>query len=183
MPIFRRAAVFFAVLLALLWNQPASASTVLAYDIPTLTTQSDLIVRGKVVRVVGKWVGKRIITEVTIQVNFALKGGGATEVTLYTLGGVAGGIGMKVSGAPTFVAEEEVLVFLQKRAGLYQVLGMGQGKYHLEKDQDGKKIAIPEVEGLSLVKRAADGSLVRAEPPKALSLSDLETQITRALTR
>jgi hypothetical protein len=170
-------------LVALALAAPAAASSMLAYDIPEMTTQADLVVRGTVGRAAGRWVGKRIVTEVTVRVDASLKGAAASEVTLYVPGGIADGIGMAVSGAPTFAVGEEVVVFLRQKSGAYDVIGLGQGKYSITKDAAGKKLATPEVKGLSLFRKTPAGGLVAATPPKAIALSELEAEISRALSR
>jgi hypothetical protein len=159
----------------------AYASISLAMDVKELTQGSALVVRGTVKKTKSLWSDKRIVTEVTLSVSSSLKGAPGAEVTLYTPGGVVDGVGMKVSGAPTFKEKEEVLVFLQARKGDYSVLGLGQGKYSISLDPSGKKIATPELSGLSLRKRLSDGTLVEAEAPKPLLVSDLEVEIKNNL--
>lgn len=159
---------------------PAYASVVLAYDLPTLTKDAELVVKGTVKKTESKWVGKRIVTEVTLTIDQTLKGSPASsEVVLYTLGGVVDGVGMKVSGMATFTPKEEVVVFLKSYKGNYSTLGLGQGKYKLTLDAKGNKIATPEVDGLSLVKRLPDGTLSPTELPKPLSFTTLESEIKR----
>jgi hypothetical protein len=173
---------FFVFVLFLLVCLPAAyASLSLALDVKQLSQDSELIVRGTVKKTKSMWSGKRIVTEVTLTVNSSLKGTPGSEVTLYTPGGVVDGVGMKVSGAPSFREKEEVFVFLKSQKGNYSVLGLGQGKYTIGLDTSGKKIATPDLNGLELRKKLPDGTLVEAEAPKALLVSDLEAEVKKNL--
>jgi hypothetical protein len=172
-----------AGLVALALAAPAAASSMLAYDVPEMTARADLVVRGTVSRAAGRWAGKRIVTEVTVRVDASLKGAAAAEITLYIPGGVVDGIGMAVSGSPAFAPGEEVVVFLRQKGSLYDVVGLSQGKYSITKDATGKKIATPDVKGLSLFRKTPAGGLSAATPPKAVALSELEAEISRAITR
>jgi hypothetical protein len=154
----------------------------LALDVKTLSGQADSVVRGKVSKTAGKWVGKRIVTEVTITVDATFKGGEAREITLITPGGEVDGLAMKVSGAATFVPKEEVVVFLKEHKGQYGVLGLGQGKYKVERSPSGAT-ARPEVGGLSLFKKNASGGVEETSAPSAKPLKDLEAEIKAALAQ
>lgn len=174
------------VVAGLLWALPALGAVVLAYDLSGISKQSDVIARGKVKKLQGKWAGKRIVTEVTLSVEASLKGTPGAELTFLTPGGVVDGVGMVVSGAASFAEKEEVLVFLSrptgKPSGELAVTGLGQGKYKIDRSTKETR-AIPQVEGLSLMKRAASGGLTPADPPQAVTLRALETEISRALAQ
>jgi hypothetical protein len=159
----------------------AYASVSLSLDLKQLSQDSSMIVRGTVKKTEGMWSGKRIVTKITLSIDSALKGSPSTEVVFYTPGGVVDGVGMKVSGAPSFVEKEEVLVFLSLYKSNYSVLGLGQGKYSIRADGAGKKLAIPDTDNLSLVKKLPDGSLAPAEAPKAMPIIDLESEIKKHL--
>ena len=85
----------------------------------------------------------------------------ANNVVVRTLGGEVGNIGMKVSGTPQFTLGEEVIVFLRNDPvdpTQFQVIGMSQGKFHVERPEKGGAVAIPSLEGLAFAKPGYLGS-------------------------
>ncbi|MHB8873799.1 MAG: hypothetical protein ACYC8T_08955, partial [Myxococcaceae bacterium] len=134
--------------LVALFGTAAGATTLLAMDVPALARGADAIVRGSVVGVTSRWTGdhQRIVTEVQIEVADRLKGTAPQIVTVVQPGGVVGDIGQRVSGLASFAEGEEVVVFLERRAGgTFLVEGMAQGKFRVERSSDGKAAyAVPE---------------------------------------
>jgi len=118
----------------------ASATTLIAMDVPALTRASDLIVRGTVVRVEPRWTQdkSRIITDNEILVSQILKGNltGKTIVAMQP-GGVVGDVGQAVHGVAKFNLGDEVVVFLEKRGERAFVVGLAQGRFVV--DRSGKE--------------------------------------------
>ncbi len=80
----------------------------------------------------------RIYTRHTLLVSEYLKGEGAKEVTVVTLGGELEEIGQIVPGEARFKVGEEVVLCLRKATGTdFVVLNMTQGKFRVEKKADG----------------------------------------------
>ncbi|KFA90234.1 hypothetical protein [Archangium violaceum] len=170
----------------LLLSQAASATTMLRADLPELAQASDAIVHGTVRRVESRWSGdgRRIITDVEIQVTDALKGQAGGTVLVSQPGGRVGDIGQRVSGLATFTPGEEVVVFLEqhgKRA--FRVSGMVQGKYQVQRSEDGKSaMAVPEPTGdVLLLDR--DSRQPTPSSQRSMSLPELKAAIRTALER
>lgn len=108
----------------------AQATVLRGIDLQGLCDQSDHIIRGQVVDLAPQWRAGRIRTAVTLRVAASLFGGAVSgdRVTFWTLGGEVGGIGQRVVGTARFYRGEQVIVFLQRRAGVLVVSGMVQGK-------------------------------------------------------
>lgn len=175
-----RACSFLAVLLV---GHAAAASTALAMDVPQLTRQADVIVRGTVVGQSSAWApgGSRIVTETRVRVGSVLKGAPPREVRVLQPGGAVGGVGQRVSGAARFAPGEEVLLFLEQEGGEhFRVVGMAMGKFQVRKAATGA--------GLEAVQDGMDGVLLldpstRAPltPSGAVPLVTLEQAIRAAL--
>ncbi len=138
-------------LLALLCALPAGATSLLRAEVPELTRKADAVVRGTVRRVESRWSadGRRIVTDVEIQVAETLKGAPGSTVLVTQPGGRVGDIGQRVSGLASFAPGEEVVVVLQRRGkAAFSVRGMAQGKFQVQRSPDGKAaLAVPEPTG------------------------------------
>jgi len=171
-------------LAAALWVVPsaAGATSVLGVDLDQLTRQSEVVVRGVVKSMESRWSadGRRILTDVQIDVSETMKGPAARTVTVQQPGGVVGDIGQRVDGLATFQPGEEVVVFLEKwGAQRFQVTAAAQGKFRVERSTDGTRtFAVPD--------HSADAGLVdsagQAVPSRlqTLELSELRSRVKRA---
>lgn len=177
-----RALLPFVLLLSL----AASATTMLRVDLPELAQTSDTIVHGTVRRVESRWSGdgRRILTDVEIQVTEALKGQAGSTVLVTQPGGRVGDIGQRVSGLASFTPGEEVVVFLERKGTqAFRLSGMAQGKYQVQRTEGGKgAMAVPEPTGDVLLldpdtRQPTDSSL------RSLSLPELKAAIRTALAQ
>ncbi|PTL77400.1 hypothetical protein [Vitiosangium sp. GDMCC 1.1324] len=168
----------------LLLCMPASATTMLRADLPELTQTADAIVHGTVRRVESRWSGdgRRIVTDVEIQVTEALKGQAGGTVLVTQPGGRVGDIGQVVSGLASFSPGEEVVVFLERRGSQsFRVSGMAQGKYKVQRSEDGKSaMAVPEPIGDTLL-LDPDTRQATSSSHRTLSLSELKASIRTTL--
>lgn len=183
LPTALRALLPFVLLLSL----AASATTMLRADLPELAQTSDAIVHGTVRRVESRWSGdgRRIVTDVEIQVTEALKGqaGQAGSTVLVTQpGGRVGDIGQRVSGLASFSPGEEVVVFLERRGTrAFRLSGMAQGKYQVQRSEGGKSaLAVPEPTGDVLL-LDPDTRQPTGSSRRSLSLPELKAAIRTAL--
>lgn len=159
---------------------PAFATTLVGVDVPELTDASDSVVRGKVQKVESAWSGDgmQIFTEVEITVDETLKGSDQRTVKVVQPGGSVGDIGQRVDGMASFQKGEDVVVFLEKQGSRsFQLSGMAQGKYRIEKSSDGKDtFAVPEPLGeVRLVDRATMQTV--ASTRQALNLNTLRKNV------
>lgn len=160
----------------------AQATTVLRADVPALTRLSDTVVRGRVVSLQSHWTGDglRIVTDVRLEVAEALKGTPARTLTIRQPGGTVGTIGQKVSGLASFRKGEEVVVFLERRGPVHVVTGLAQGKFHLDRLQDGRVRATPDGSGdARVVDPHTHAPLTPDRAPR--SLQRLRAQVQEAL--
>ncbi|MCY1076615.1 hypothetical protein [Archangium lansingense] len=180
LPTALRALLSFVLLLSL----EASATTMLRADLPELAQTSDTIVHGTVRRVESRWSGdgRRIVTDVEIQVTEALKGQTGSTVLVTQPGGRVGDIGQKVSGLAAFTPGEEVVVFLERKGTrAFRVSGMVQGKYQVQRSEGGKSVmAVPEPTGDVLL-LDPDTRQPTASSQRSLSLPELKAAIRTAL--
>jgi hypothetical protein len=177
----RKLLFVLAVALGLGLAAPARASVALAMDVDRLTRGSTLVVRGHVASQAATWTrAGRIVTTVKLTVDAALKGQAPTELQVRHLGGHVGNIGQQVEGEVRFTDGEEVVVFLRAHPtvrGVYQVVGMSQGKFHLDRSAT-TVLATQHLDGLGRV--AQPGAAIDDSPGTSLSLPELEQRVTKA---
>lgn len=178
-----KAAARALALLAAVLCLPAGATSVLGVDLDQLARQSDAVVHGTVKAKESRWSGdgRRILTDVQIEVRESFKGSPARTVTVQQPGGVVGDIGQRVDGLATFEVGEEVVVFLERWGSQrFQVTAAAQGKFRVERSSDGTRaFAVPD--------RNADADLVDAAGRatrsrlQSLELSELRDRVRATL--
>ena len=144
-------------------STPARASVVVKLDLPQLVGQADAIFVGKAIRAQSRWSenGRHIVTDVTFLVEHAIRGARARDtVVVRSLGGAVGGLGMRISGSPTFNVGDQALLFTDLRAGHRYVSGMEQGVFRLSRDLSGQVVVRQTIgKGLALARRTPAGGL------------------------
>ena len=131
---------FLAVLIMLLLTN-LSEALLIELPLPELVKESDIIIRGEVVKTESRWgyleynANSRIIfTDVTIAVTDYLKGASdKSEVVIETEGGEIGEIGLMVEDMPKFETGEDVVLFLsqENNQGMRKVANLRNGKYSI----------------------------------------------------
>jgi hypothetical protein len=106
-------------------------------------------VLGTVTHQVSAWNATHtaIYTDVTMDVEEAMKGVVGPEVTFRIAGGEVGDIGMRTSTHPTFRIGERVIVFLRTEGSTAQLFGLQQGKFTVHDDtvtQAGQLVSVPD---------------------------------------
>ena len=151
----------------------AHATTMLKLDLKTLTERADRVVLGTVEQTVSRWTTDKsaIYTEAQVRVARSYKGDvkAGDVIVVRREGGTVDGIGMRVYGAATFRPGEELVLFVEQRAGATWVVGMAQGKLHVSTDASGRKHVAADLSGVHFIAPAAP------EAPRALD--DLEREI------
>ena len=165
--------LFLVVGLAL----PASATTVEERTIRDLTAESSTIVHGTVVSTESRWNEDHslIITDVRIRVESVLKGSAASSVVVTQPGGTVGKLRVDVSGAMTFRAGQETVLFLQSAAeGQSIVTGLFQGRFDVTEDARGQKIVRglsgEELNSLQAASAPSGGEGIRVAPGAPVTL-------------
>jgi len=130
-----------------------------------MTQEATAIVIGNCVATQSQWVGRSLVTQVTISVVETLKGDDVgPSVKVAVPGGVDYNrkhpIAMTYAGAPQFSIDEEAILFLYgpvEGANSYSVMGLSQGKFSVGQASDGEKFVtrdmtkapVPKVTGLT----------------------------------
>lgn len=176
------AARWLGLLAVTLWAATAAASSALAVDLDQLAQRSEVVVRGVVKSRESRWSGdgKRILTDVQIDVSEALKGSPARTVTVQQPGGVVGDVGQMVHGLASFEVGEEVVVFLERWGPQrFQVTGAAQGKFKVERSSDGTRaLAVPDrAADLELLDESGKPTRSKLQP---VELSELRARVKQA---
>jgi hypothetical protein len=109
----------FLITVLLFGSQNLHLAQSIQSDIKNLSQGADMIITGKVVDQKSQWNSdnSRIFTNVTIQVDEYLKGSDNQDRIVIThLGGEVGSVGETYSHIPTFIDDENVLLFVKKSA-------------------------------------------------------------------
>lgn len=173
--------LFAALALSLLSQPSARASLVEALDLQTLVAESDQVVVARVLSLDSHFDERgQIVTDAAMQVEESVKGDVApgAAVMVRRQGGTVGEIGMRVSGEPTFVVGETVVLFAaQSTGGVLRPVGMSQGALRVF-EKDGARWARAANGGMSTVKRNK-GKLERAPAalPAPRRLDDLLSEL------
>jgi len=149
----------------------SQATIILELDLPQLVGRSDVIFVGKAIKTYSHWSEdkRHIVTDTTFQVSTAVSGvSQGKSVVIRRLGGAVGGIGMRVSGAPSFNKGDEVLLFTEKRGnGKRYVVGMKQGAFRITRDRTARQVVQTRLDGLALARRSPQGRLQMIERREA----------------
>lgn len=121
-----------AVLLALPLAGESDA-LMIPMSVEELAVQAQRIVHGRVVRQESAWNDARtaIYTDVTLAVEQTAVGARAAELTFRIDGGAVDGIGMATSNDPRFEDGQELVVFLEGRAGKERLVSHSQGAFEV----------------------------------------------------
>ena len=116
------------LLLALTLCVPLAGAQVRSLTLTDLCTHADRVVVGGVAKMEPRWLGQKIVTDVTIVPTETLKGTGNLPFVLTIPGGTIGNVTLRASEAPTFAVGEQLIVFPKANTpgGVY---GWYRGKY------------------------------------------------------
>lgn len=170
--------LFLGLALAL----PASGSVARSVSFEEKVAAADSIVLGKIVSTGSQWDPSRrwIVTHSTIQVEQALKGAPAPQVTIVTPGGTVDGVRQETIGVPSFSAGDERVVFLRQSTAGPTVAFFDQGVYEVTRDGRGRAMIAPMASGLVLVDSAtAKATLSESSAP--MSIDEFQGRVQRSL--
>jgi hypothetical protein len=133
------------VMLALTFSAGhAWSSTFRPVSLSKLVKQSTTVVVATPVSFSSHWTTtgstSRVVTDVTLEVAWTLRGNDTTgkDIVVRTLGGTVGGVAHLVHGEALLRVGQTCLLFLvPSRDGELHVLGMAQGHYPLDPDNNG----------------------------------------------
>lgn len=135
------------ILMAVFYCGPKSAATMIPLSTENLTSESTLIIVGKVQHLKSEWSEdkKSIYTVATVTVEKTIKGKGADKkLKIIYEGGEIDGIGMRVSDIAIPDVGYRMLLFLKpaksrKLERLYTNVGKAQGQYKIGSDGIARK--------------------------------------------
>ena len=168
-----------AVLLAL--ALPARATVIVPADLGELSRDARAIVRGRVASVDAQWTEDRgtIETIVTLDVENYIKGALGPTLRFRVPGGDLGRFRSIVVGAPEFVVDERVVVFLGTQGpSVPFVLGFNQGVFRVvaAADHSGSVVTPPPIMPAS--PDAGAVAIVRGDRSRrALALDEFEQRV------
>src|ERR1700693_3835140 len=154
------------MLLALLFAAPVRGPA----DVESLTAAADAVVHAQVTRRSSAWApgGGQIFTTVVLRPIEIWKGDPAAEIVVLVPGGEVGELSQTVQGAAAFEENEEVVVFLRRRAsGVFDVERLSLGKFAVT-GKPGRALR-----GRRLVSCVGCGS----SEPDELSLDELRARV------
>jgi hypothetical protein len=132
------------------------SATVVPQSVEQLTDRADVVVRATVLeqhaeRAPGP---AGIYTFTRLSLNERLKGSAPDEIVLRQPGGTLGAQTVELTGDAHLKAGEQVLLFLGCRPAVNYctLIGLAQGKYHLEADVSGALQASRDFKGTAFVK-------------------------------
>ena len=138
--------IVFSLLGAFAFAPVLGATVIVPAEFREIVTGSQIIVVGRVSDVRAEWADarRRIDTYVTVDVASQLKGTPEIVVTFLVPGGQIGRYRSIMIGAPVFVPGDEVVLFLNARAGVRSVFGLNQGVYRVRLNPaTGRRFVIP----------------------------------------
>ena len=163
---------------------PSEVSLAIDLSIDQMTAESDLIAIGSCLGTQSVWVDRTLVTLANISVQEVLKGEDSSTITVALPGGVDANrkvpIAMTYPGAPRITPDEKVFLFLVRDdqvPGGYTVSGFSQGKFSIQKDENGQ-----EVVSRDLTETALKGTTgIRRGGATQTPLSGLKNQVLRQL--
>jgi hypothetical protein len=115
------------------------------------------------------------VTLATFDVDQVVKGAVGERVTVKFLGGAsASGSGFEVAGMPDLQIGEEVVLFLygESKLGLSSPVGLGQGKFTIHRDKQGRRLAINTFGNKSLFQNLSQGAAKRLDAKGRQSIAE-----------
>lgn len=169
--------------------QPSTEySDLLAPSIDTLVRHADLIVRAQVTASQSRWNSNHTLLETvhTLTVRYTLLGKSSPALIVYTDGGFLPeeGLGMRSSHTASFMAGEEVLLFLTQMPGGYQTVRGEIGKFTVVNRAVGnahlqQQTSLGQI--IQLIQNAADRQQLSLTLPEAWQSYE-PTTVVRQLT-
>jgi hypothetical protein len=164
------------------------ATTVIPPTFDQLVTDAEVIFQGTVNGTRSQWTGtgaeRRIVTDVTFQIEDAIKGAPGKSYTIQILGGTVDGETMEVSDAPRFKIGDRDILFVEHNGTQFvPLVGIMHGRFHVQTDAEGRDVVAKD-NGAFLADAAKLGQDERAAVTgPALSAADFKSAIRQKLTK
>jgi hypothetical protein len=163
----RAVVLLLAVGLIISGAPTASASSLIRRSLPEMAANAELIFIGRCESRNSHYSDDRslILTAYRFRVNRVLKGKPVASLVMDELGGMVGDQGMTVAGTPGYPVGEEVLVFVYRTPlGRLATLGMGQGRFTITRDRDGRPWVGNDFYRAELASMAPPGATMEGAP-------------------
>jgi hypothetical protein len=169
----RRLTAAAVAVVALGLASPAAATTAQRLSREALTRTAEVIVVGRAVDQRSRWLGRNLVTLVTIAVDETLKGEAGDRLTVVLPGGVDASrripVAMSWPAAPVIRTHEEVILFLVRSdeiEGAFAVVGFSQGKFSIVGVGAGRRVS-RDLGALLLVDGSGSSRGARTREPLA----------------
>lgn len=174
----RRARPLAAMALLLVCSR-ADATIMRHLSLDELSGSATIAARGTVRDQLVHWVDGRIVTDTSLDVEECLYGPCPAVATVRQLGGEIDGVGTTVEGTAGLSEGAEVVLVLRRRAnGVFAPVGMAQGAFQVERDDQHRiRALVRDVRALRFAKTSGG-----SEEPGSLERLDLD-ELRRALAR
>jgi hypothetical protein len=128
------------------------------------------IIIGKCVRQESRFdpSGRWILTYSTFQIEKAMKGAAAPEITIVTPGGQVGSLHQSSIGIPAFQTGAENVIFVKNSNAGPTVLYFDQGAYDVKTDARGQRVVIPVPSDLVTIDPQRGVAVAPDNTPQAL---------------
>jgi hypothetical protein len=164
------------------------ATTVIPPTFDQLVTDAEFIFEGTVTDARSQWTGagaeRHIMTQVTFQIEDAIKGAPGKSYTIEMLGGTVGDETMEVSDAPRFKVGDRDILFVEHNGSQFvPLVGIMHGRFHVQTDAAGRDVVAKD-NGAFLADVAKLGQDERAAVTgPALSAADFKSAIRQKLAK
>jgi hypothetical protein len=184
---FRSLALSVAVVGGLLAARSASASLVIALDLPAMVGRADHVAVVDVVSVKAAWDPRheKILTTIDLAVVETWKGSAApaSHFTIVQRGGTVDDTSMVVYGMPTFAPGERAVVFLEGEPGHGRVVGMAQGKRLVRREVGSGRWVVhaPDKAGALFIRTTPAGATAPVFEIHARPIEELRAEVKALL--
>lgn len=164
------------------------ATTVIPPTFDQLVTDAELIFQGTVTDTHSQWAGagaeRHIMTQVTFQIEDAIKGAPGKSYTIQMLGGTVDDETMEVSDAPRFKIGDRDILFVEHNGTQFvPLVGIMHGRFHVQTDAAGHDV-IAKDNGAFLADAAKLGQDEKAAVTgPALTAADFKSAIRQKLAK
>jgi len=172
---------FQAALALLLLLGTVFATTIVPVSVERLTKESSHVIEARVVSSESTWNPQHtlIFTYTRIQVMKTLKGAPQASLVVKQIGGSAEGYTQKVAGVRYAKPGEQSVLFLRPSAqqdGTYEITGLMQGHFAVQKSAKGETLVSNGVPGVSAYQQGSTGEYTGTH----MQLQELETRVQKA---
>jgi len=184
MKLLRSLLVFVGAGLAL---ASVRATTVIPPSFDQLVSDAEFIFEGTVTDVRSQWTGagteRHIMTQVTFQIEDAIKGAPGKSYIVQMVGGTVEGETLEVADAPRFKVGDRDILFVENNGTQFiPLVGIMHGRFHVQTDAAGRDVVAKD-NGAFLADAAKLGQDEKAAiTGPALSAADFKSAIRRKLS-